>query len=142
MWTCPKCHRPFQRKAAWHICGEKSVDDIFADSPDNVLLAFDDVLLATAEWEPNSLSAGRHAAMLSNVQVWLVLRPAKKWLDLQFYTAEPLHSAQLHKTGPYSKKTKTKFVHVIRLHGGGELTEEQVDLLRDGYDYAMRRRKK
>ena len=136
MWTCPKCQRPFRRKSAWHICNEKTVDEIFAGAPDNVLLAFDDVLVATAGWEPNTLSAGRHAAMLSNVRVWLVLRPARRWLDLQFYTARPLTSAQLHRSGPYSKKSTRKFVHVIRLYGGGELTEEQVDLLREGYRYA------
>jgi len=48
MWTCPNCNRPFQTTNQWHICGEKTIDDIFEGKTDNVLLAFDDVLLATA----------------------------------------------------------------------------------------------
>lgn len=139
MWTCPKCQRPFRRPSPWHICNEKSVDDIFADSPDNVLMAFDDVLLATAEWEPNSIAAGRHAVMFSNVQVWLVLRPFKKWLDVSFYTEAAIPRAFLHKSAPYSKTGK-KFRHTIRLHGPDELTAEMVDALRQGYNWALGKR--
>lgn len=138
MWTCPKCERPFRRPSPWHICNEKSVDDIFADSPDNVLMAFDDVLLATAEWEPNSIAAGRHAVMFSNVQVWLVLRPFKKWLDVSFYTNMPLTGAFIHKSTP--NKTGKKFMHTIRLHGADELTTEMVDAMRKGYNWALGKR--
>jgi len=34
MWTCPNCNRPFQTTNQWHICGEKTIDDIFEGKTD------------------------------------------------------------------------------------------------------------
>lgn len=136
MWTCPKCQRPFPRANAWHICGEKTVEDIFEGKADNILLAFDDVLLATADWEPNLITAARHAVLFSNKKVWLIVRPLTKWLDVSFHTTGPIDSPHLHRSGPFSKAGR-KWRHMIRLHNGGELNAEMVDLLRLGFDWGM-----
>jgi len=137
MWNCPNCHRPFKSANQWHICGEKSIDDIFAGKGDNVVLAFDDVLLATAEWEPNLITPARKAIMFTNKRAWLVVRPLTKVLDVSFFTDQAIHSPHLHKSGPDGMR-KNKFRHTIRLQGPGELGPEKVDLLHRGYSYGMR----
>ena len=137
MWSCPNCHRPFQTANQWHICGEKTIDDIFEGKPDNVLLAFDDVLLATAEWEPNVITPARKALVFSNKRAWLIVRPMSKLLEISFYSEAALTGAAIHKSAPAMKGSK-KFRHSIRLSGPGELTPEALDLMRVGYDYGMR----
>ncbi|CAH1001683.1 hypothetical protein LEM8419_02589 [Neolewinella maritima] len=137
MWTCPKCQRPFRRPDQWHICSEKTIDEIFAGKPDEVVMAFDDVLLATADWEPNLITPARRAIMFTNKRAWMVVRPMTKVLELSFFTQEVIHSPLLHRSAPDSMG-KTKFRHSIRLGGPGELTTEQIDLLRLGYDYGNR----
>jgi len=137
MWTCPKCNRPFQTTNQWHICGEKTIDDIFEGKPDNVLFAFDDVLLATEDWQPNVITAARKAVIFSNKRAWLIVRPMTKVLDVAFYTEEIIVHPAIHKSARYMKNSP-KFRHQIRIGGPGELTPEALDLIRLGYDYGMR----
>ena len=137
MWTCPKCQRPFRRPDQWHICSEKTIDEIFEGKPDNVVLAFDDVLVATADWEPNLITPARRAIMFTNKKAWMVVRPMTKVLELSFFTKEIMHSPLLHRSAPDNMGGK-KYRHSIRLGGPGELTQEMVDLIRRGYDWGMR----
>lgn len=137
MWICPKCKRPFQTTNQSHYCQEKTIDEIFDGKPDNVLMAFDDVLLATADWEPNVITAARKAIVFSNIRAWLIVRPLSKVLDVSFYTDTPLAGAVFHKSNVTMKGSK-KFMHTIRLTGPDELTQEILDVIKKGYDYAMR----
>ncbi|MCP9236243.1 DUF5655 domain-containing protein [Lewinella sp. JB7] len=137
MWTCPKCQRPFRRPQQQHICSEKTIDEIFAGKPDNVIMAFDDVLLATADWEPNLITPARRAIMFTNKRAWLVVRPMTKVLEISFFTGEVIHSPVLHRSAP-DTMGQSKYRHSIRLGGPGELSTEAIDLLRKGYDYSNR----
>jgi hypothetical protein len=118
------------------MCNDITVDDIFAGKPDDLLLAFDEVLLAVMDWEPNLIGAATKAVVFTNKRAWLIVRPMSKLLELSFYSAEELTSPAFHKTGLAIKKDK--FRHSIRLSGPGEITPEIVDLLKIGFDYGMR----
>lgn len=121
----------------WHYCNDVTIDDIFDGKPDDLLLAFDDVLLATAEWEPNSIGAAKKAVVFTNKRAWLIVRPMSKLLDVAFYTGGPLVAPQIHKSSKFSPKGN-KWRHQIRLNGPGQLSHEMVDLMRRGFDFAMR----
>lgn len=136
MWTCPNCQRPFLTTNQSHFCGEKTIDEIFEGKPDNVLLAFDDVLLATEDWQPNVITPARKAIVFSNIRAWLIVRPMTKVLDVAFYTEEIIVHPAIHKSAQYINKNK--FRHQIRLSGPDQLTTEILDLLKRGYNYAMR----
>ncbi len=138
MWTCPNCQRPFAKPKQWHICGEKTIDEIFERTTDEVLLAFDDLLIATADWEPNLITPARKAVMFTNKRAWAVVRPMKSLLDISFFSDEPMTDAFIHKSAPDSMG-KAKYRHQIRLAGPGELTDEMVRALRVGYNYANRK---
>lgn len=137
MWICPNCHRPFRSPNQWHICGEKTIDEIFERTTDDVILAFDDLLVATADWEPNLVTPARKAVMFTNKRAWAVVRPLKTKLDISFFGDQPMTGAFIHKSAPDSMGKK-KYRHQIRLSGPGELTGEMVDALRTGWEYGMR----
>jgi hypothetical protein len=118
------------------MCNDITVDDIFAGKPDDLLLAFDEVLVTVMGWEPTLVGAATKAIVFTNKRAWLIVRPMSKLLELSFYSAAELTSSAIHKTGLAIKKDK--FRHSIRLSGPGEITPEIVDLLKIGFDYAMR----
>lgn len=137
MWNCPKCQRSFRITNQSHMCTSTTIEDIFAGKPDDVQLAFDDVLLAVMDWHPNTVGAAAKAIVFTNRRAWLIVRPMSKLLELSFYTDGILTGPMIHKSGP-NIKSKTVFRHSIRLSGPGELSPEVVDLLRLGFDFGMR----
>jgi murein endopeptidase len=117
------------------MCSDRTIDDIFAGKPDNLLLAFDALLNAVMPWEPQTVGAAVHAIVFTNRNAWLVVKPMAKVLDLKFYYDRPLQSPYLHKVGPMYGK---KYSHHIRIADEEELTDEIVDLLRQGFDFGLR----
>ncbi|MEM9525364.1 MAG: DUF5655 domain-containing protein [Bacteroidota bacterium] len=119
------------------MCNDLTVEDLFENKPDDLLLAFDEVLLATADWEPNSVGAASKSIVFTNKRAWLIVKPMSKLLEISFYTAGPLSGSAIHKSAPFVGSL-TRFRHSIRLSGPGELTPEIVDFLKMGFDYANR----
>lgn len=117
------------------MCSDRTIDDIFAGKPDNLLLAFDALLTAVMPWEPQTVGAAVHAIVFTNRNAWLVVKPMSKVLDLKFYYDKPLQSPYLHKVGPMYGK---KYPHHIRIASEEDLNDDIVDLLRRGFDFGLR----
>lgn len=132
MWTCPKCERKFKIDNQSHYCTDTTIDDLFEGKPDNLLLAFDRLLIAVMEWEPMSVGTSVNTVIFTNAKAWLIVRPMSKELDLKFYYDQALQSPVLKKVSPWGKK----FAHHIRVKNEEEVNEEVIRLLKKGYTYA------
>ena len=131
LYTCPTCHREFAKKEAKHWCTPETVDDILAKSSEEVVLAFDAVLVATADWTPNYVGAAKRAIVFAKDKAWMIARPARKWLDLTVYFPEPRKRSFVHKIQPHFSGKKLQ--HIIRLHGEDELTEPVLKFLKEAW---------
>ena len=138
MWTCPKCQREFLKDKQRHYCSAHTIDDIFAGRAENVVLAFDALLLAVGLWEPQTIGAGKSAVIFNNTKAWLVVRPMKSVLDVCFFYGEILQSPVLHSARKDSMGNK--FAHHVRLSGPDDVTPEVVDLLKVGFEYMLPKR--
>jgi hypothetical protein len=137
MWKCPTCKRSFLSTNQSHYCVTTTIDDIFAGKADNVVHAFDDLLLAVMEWEPQEVGAAKKAVVFTSKRAWLIVRPMSKQLDVSFYTDELLQSPLLFKSAPWMKGN-TKHRNSLRLSGPGELTTEHMKLLEKGWKFGLR----
>lgn len=135
MWECPDCKREFFIKNQRHYCCEDTIDDVFAGKAENVVLAFDALLLAVGEWEPQTIGAGKKAVIFNNGRAWLVVRPMKSVLDICFFYDRALTSPVLHNVRKYS--TGKNFFHHIRIGSEEELTPEILDLLKMGFAFML-----
>ena len=134
MWTCPRCERRFKNDNQSHYCIIKSIDELFVGKPDDLLLAFDKVLLKVFEFGDISVGASVNTIIFTNKKAFLIVRPMSKLLDLKFYYHEAIKSAKFHKVGEYGKK----FYHHIRVKDEVEVDDDVVQLLKKGYDYGMK----
>ena len=134
MWTCPNCERLFKTTNQSHYCVNKTIDDLFLNRPDHLVLAFDKIMTRVLQWEPNSLGPSKHAVVFTNRKAWLILKPMSKELDLKFYYSEPLESPALKKVAA----TGNKFAHHIRIKDEDEVTDEVLRLLKEGFAFGMK----
>lgn len=134
--TCPKCRREFFRPNQPHYCSPETIDDVLAGRPENVLLAFDALLLAVGEWEPQIIGAGKKAIIFNNGKAWLVVRPMKDQLDAAFFHDRRLNHPAIFRAR-LDNMGKNKYIHHLRLRNPEDLTPEVVTLLRRGFDYVL-----
>lgn len=109
------------------------MDDIFADAPDHLLLAFDRLLQHVMMWEPCTVGPARKSVVFANKSAWLIVKPMAKKLDVKFYYGSPIDHAKISRITEY----RGKYAHHIRVSTEEEITTEVLELLKTGYDFAM-----
>ena len=133
MWTCPTCQRKFKSKNQWHYCAETTIDEIFANTPDHLILAFDKLLTGVIQWDPCTIGAAKKAVVFTSKKAWLILRPMRKVLQLKFYCDQPLES-ELFRRVHFSQR---KFAHHLHIADEDEINEEVLRLLRTAHRYSL-----
>lgn len=141
IWTCPNCQREFFKKNQTHYCSDVTIDDLLADRPPEVTLAFDALLLAVIDWQPQVIGAGKSAIIFNNGKAWMVVRPMKAELDVSFFYGTEIKSPLILKAR-LDNMGKNKYVHHLRLRDDTSVTPEVVNLLRKGFDYILDSQKK
>ncbi len=115
------------------MCSTKDIGELFEGRPDTLVLAFDAILQATIDWQPNTIGASIHSVVMTSKKAWLIIKPMKKCLDVKFYYDELLTSHRVHKTTKYPNK----WAHHLRIHHEDEVDQEIIELLQTGYKYSV-----
>lgn len=129
-WTCPKCERELVKPNQWHYCAKISVESLFEGVPMELELAFDQILAEVASWENVAVSTTPNCIVFGHRKTFLVIRPTRKFLELKFYTKEPLPEGSVTKTTSYPKKHE----NLIRVLRAGDVTANTFSLLRQSYE--------
>lgn len=127
--TCPKCKRSISNINAYHYCAEVSIDDLFANKPDELLLVFDRILEAVAEWEEVEVSATKNCIVFVRNKTFLVLKPMSKLLEVKFYSEAPIEDEDLHKCQLWS----SKYEGIVRLKDEKALKPKFYKYFRNSY---------
>jgi len=131
MWTCPKCERNFKSNNQSHMCSSNTIDDIFEGKSENLIHAFDQVLISVIDWEPCSVGASTKSIVFTKEKAWLIVKPMAKVLDVKFYCSERIDHPLIKKTTEF----RGVFANHIRISDESEVTDEMISLLRKGYDF-------
>lgn len=134
MWTCPNCDRNFKTANQSHSCTDIDIGELFLGKPDDLVIAFDEILQLTANWEPNSVGTATRSTVFTSKKAWLVIKPMKSELDVKFYNDQPLESDVLKKVTEYNGK----YAHHIRIKMPHQVTDEVMRLLREGFKYSLK----
>ena len=126
---CPNCNRQLRNINAWHYCAEVSMDELFADKSDDILLAFDTVLEKVSAWDNVAVSATKNCVVFVKNKTFLVVKPMTKCLEIKFYSKEPIDDEQIHKCNLWN----SKYEGVIRLQNTQQLNSKIFNYIKESY---------
>lgn len=132
-WTCPKCERKFAKNNQSHYCNETDLDALFAGKPEELLLTFDQLLIAVYDWPEVGVGTGKKAIVFSVGKAFLIVRPMSKQLDLKFYHTDKFEDRLFFKRATWGKK----FAYHMRVSKPEDLTPALIQWIKKGYDFAM-----
>lgn len=127
---CPKCKRSIKHVNAWHYCHEVSIDELFEDKSDDIVLAFYRILENLETWEDVEFSATKNCVVFVRNTTFLVAKPMKKCLEVKFYSPEILDDEELHKCELWNKK----YQGVIRVSHEDEISSKFFEYFRGSYN--------
>jgi len=129
MWTCPKCERELKNPNQWHYCIKVSMDSLFENKPEDLILVFDKLLSEIIDWENVAVSATKNCIVFVHNQTFLIVKPMKTQLDLKFYSETEQNEFPIIKSMAYSGK----FENHIRVSKTEELTSEVYKFIKKSY---------
>ncbi|MCB0646127.1 MAG: hypothetical protein KDC49_05670 [Saprospiraceae bacterium] len=126
---CPHCKRPLRNAKAWHYCEEVSMDDLFADKSDTILLIFDAVMQEVVKWEDVEMSATKNCVVFVRNKTFLVVKPMTKFLEIKFYSEAFIEDDDLYKCTLWNNKHHG----ILRISHENELKSSHFQYFRESY---------
>ena len=127
--NCPKCNRQLKNVNAWHYCAEVSMDDLFAEKPDDVLLVFDELFQRVSTWDNVAISPTKNCVVFVKNKTFLVVKPMTKCLEVKFYATAPIEDEQIHKCTLWN----SKYESIIRLQNSQQLNPKIFNYIKESY---------
>jgi len=129
-WICPNCERELKNEKQTHYCVKVDLNSLFEGKSDELVLAFDKLLLVVADWEDVAISTTPNCVVFVHRQTFLVIKPMKVALDVKFYSAAPPTGLILHKSLIYSGR----YVNSFRISKAEDLTSIMIKYIRESYE--------
>ncbi len=126
---CPKCNRQLRNINAWHYCAEVSIDDLFIDKPDDVVLVFDELLQKISVWDNVAVSATKNCVVFVKNKTFLVVKPMTKCLEVKFYATDPIEDEELYRCSLWN----SKYEGIIRLQNSQQLSAKIFNYIKESY---------
>ncbi len=129
-WVCPKCERELKSETQTHYCAKVNLDTLFEGKSAELVLTFDKLLLAVADWDDIAISNTPNCVVFVHNQTFLVIRPMKASLDVKFYSTVAPSGIILNKSYIYSGR----YANDIRLSRLEDITPGILRYIRDSYE--------
>ena len=127
---CPKCERVLRSPKAWHYCKKVSIDDLFLDKSDELVLAFDAILQAVSPWPDVEISATKNCVVFTHKKAFLIIKPMKSCLEIKFNSKSAPEDEDLHKVVEYGRS----YYAFYRIQNEFQLTDRMLDNFRSYYE--------
>lgn len=131
MWICPYCKRSFINTNQEHSCEMTDPESHFFNKDQNIKAAYQflaETILGFGDIKVNSV---KHAILFTASSNFLVVKPKKRWLDIEFVLKEEREEFPIHKT---VQTSKTKWAHFVRIESIEEIDKELIELFRKAYE--------
>ena len=127
--TCPSCKRVLRNVNAWHYCKQISIDDLFLNKADNIVLAFDRLLEIVSQWSDVEISATKNCIVFVKNKTFLVAKPMTKCLEIKFYSNHIIDDERLYKCAIWGNK----YEGIVSVENESQLTTFFFNFFKNSY---------
>lgn len=120
-----KCERTFKSPNQHHICIDQDFDRLFEGRPDELVEAFDKLLVGVIDWPDCTVGASTKTIVFAKGRAWLIVRPMRDQLDLKFYSDEKIEHGIITKLAPF----RSRWAHHVRIKSASEIDNALIRLL-------------
>ncbi|MEJ1195289.1 DUF1905 domain-containing protein [Pseudarthrobacter sp. CCNWLW207] len=131
LWTCPDCGQSFVTRNMNHSCAVHSLDEPYRGKPPEIRQLFDLVRQTVEAMGPVTLVPYRdRMAFMVRVR-FAGAKPAKRWLDVDFWLTRRIESPRFRKV-----ETLTPYTHIytVRVTNRAAVDDELAGWLREAYE--------
>jgi hypothetical protein len=126
---CPNCNRVLRSLNGYHYCKEVAIDDLFINKSDEIVLAFDRLLLTVADWEDTEISGTKNCIVFVRNKTFLVAKPMTKCLEIKFYSNELIEDDELYKCHLWN----SKYEGIVRIQNENQLKPKHFQYFKNSY---------
>lgn len=123
-WICPQCNRTFKNTNQSHSCVKKSLDAHFIRKEPRVRATYDVLESQLKTIIDFQISPVLNAIMFTTETTFLVLKPKKSWINLEFVLDYEISEFPIHKT---VKVSNTRSAHFVRIQEPKDIDDQLVD---------------
>lgn len=131
MWTCPTCKRTFKNPNQAHSCVIVDPQSLLANSNTEVIKIYAKVERIVKAFGGLQINASNSTINFKNGATFLVLKPKKDRMELEFVLPEEKDEFPVYKTFRISK---SRVAHYIVLQKAEELDSQVEAWLKTAYD--------
>ena len=130
---CAKCGRPLLSPKQYHYCERKDISELFTGKPEILYTLYQKLEAAIKHWPGTVYSASKTCIVFVAARTFLVVRPMKNALDLNFTLPETREGFPIYKTAMYGKRHE----HYIRLYDEEDLSPGVIAFIHLSYELAL-----
>jgi len=133
-WVCNNCGRTFKHINQTHSCVKINPEDFFAGKSPVVQSIYDNLKEKITSFGEIKIHASRSAINFSGSATFMVVRPKKEWLEIEFLLDEEYSKPPVYSSFHY---LKNRFALKARLENETSINKTLLGLLKKAYKLSI-----
>ncbi len=129
-WKCSKCGRSFKVLNQSHSCEVTSLDHHFSGKAQVIRAVYEKIIWVVKACGPVKISFVKNAIIIVATSTFLVVKPKKSYIDIEFLLNEEILDFPIHKT---FRVSKNKVAHFIKLESPEDVDHLVTSWLQKAY---------
>lgn len=136
-WECPGCKRSFKNKNQQHSCVKVNAEDLFAGKSPVVHNIYEILTGKVKSFGDIKIHPSKSTINFSAEGTFLVFKPKKEWMEIEFISEKEIISAPVTKSIKYGKG----YALTLRIEHPDNINKKILDWIKKAYEISSHKSK-
>lgn len=130
-WICPNCDCVSENQSSDHRCHRKDIHGFFEKESTSINDTYLALIKSLYHLGEIHLNIVKHNLIVGSKHTFLIVKPKKQWLDIEFLLAEETYTFPVHKVIPTSQN---HYAHYVRIETPSDIDNNLMQMLQSAYE--------